>query len=42
MAELVGIIGSVITIAGTVTEGLKLARTLYNAFDEIDALQVSY
>ena len=41
MAEVMGMIASVATIAGTVSEGLKLARTLYNASDECDALQVS-
>ena len=41
MADVIGLIASVVNIAQGVTAAIKLARTLYRAQEEFDELQVS-
>jgi hypothetical protein len=40
MADIVGLVASVITLAHVVIEGVKIAKTLYHAPEELQALQV--
>lgn len=41
MAEVIGLIGSVIAIAAFVNDGVKRAKALYRASEELEALQVN-
>jgi hypothetical protein len=40
MAEIVGIVTSIITLGETASEGVKIAKSLYNAPRELETLQI--
>jgi hypothetical protein len=39
--DVVGLVASVVTLTQVVIEGVKLAKTLYKAPEDLEALQVS-
>ena len=40
MAEIVGILASVLTLGQTASEGVRIAKSMYNAPRELEMLQV--
>ena len=41
MAEVIGLIASLVTMATLVNDGIKRAKILYNAVDELETVQAS-